>query len=126
MELQEAKRQANICQWRQMVYECRNSGMTVAQWCQTHQISIKAYYYRQRQVWKAESTGANDSAKIGPTVLPAPGFAEVKLPQPHTITSPASEAPAITIKQGKLVYEIRNGADPELLRQILCLVNDHV
>lgn len=37
-----------------------------------------------------------------------------------------SEQPVITIRRGKLVCEIRNGTDPELLRQILRLVDHHV
>lgn len=100
--------------------------MTVAQWCQARQISVKTYYYRQRQVWKAGNPEAKDVSIGSLTALPAPGFAELKLPQSVQPINPALEMPAITIKRGKLVCEIRNGVNPELLRQILCLVNDHV
>ena len=124
MELRTAKQQANLCEWRQMVYECRGSGMTVTQWCKAHQILPKTYYYRQHQVWKTESSGKSDITASCGSALPAATFAEVQIPPPQR-GNPISEAAAITIRRGKLVCEIRNGTDPELLRQILRLVNEH-
>jgi len=125
MELRSAKHQANLCEWRQMVYECRNSGLPVRRWCIAHHLSVKTYYYRQREVWKAE--GAGESIPVNATVpeLPAPSFSEIQFP-PSTQIVPVSEQPVITIRRGKLVCEIRNGTDPELLRQILRLVDNHV
>ena len=86
---------------------------------------MKTYYYRQREVWKAE--GAGESIPVNATVpeLPAPSFSEIQFP-PSTQIVPVSEQPVITIRRGKLVCEIRNGTDPELLRQILRLVDNHV
>ncbi len=43
----------NLAQWQQMVYDCRNSGMTVRAWCAAQGISEKSYYYRQRKVLEA-------------------------------------------------------------------------
>ena len=43
-----------------MVYDCRNSGVTVKAWCASQGISEKSYYYRQRKVWEAaQQAGMN-------------------------------------------------------------------
>ncbi len=124
MEIQEAKHRAKLCEWQQMVYECRNSGIPVTRWCKEHQLSVKTYYYRQRQVWKAATAKVNDMAEEFKQTPRFPAFAEVRLPQPQPIHR-TSEPPAITVRRGKLVCEIHNGADPELLRQVLHLVDEH-
>ena len=124
MEIQEAKHRAKLCEWQQMVYECRGSGMPVTRWCKEHQLSVKTYYYRQRQVWKAASAKTNDMTEERLPSSRLPVFTEVRLPQSQAIHS-VTEPPAITVRRGKLVCEIHNGADPELLRQVLHLVDEH-
>ena len=36
--------QNKLAQWVQIVSECRDSGMSVRQWCQEHGINISSYY----------------------------------------------------------------------------------
>lgn len=57
MKLQEAKREAMIAQWREMVRSCRSSGETVEAWCRKQGIPTTTYYRRQKQVWEQESQG---------------------------------------------------------------------
>ena len=54
MKLQEAKREAMLQQWREMVYQCRNSGQTVEAWCREHGIPVATYYRCQKLVWEQE------------------------------------------------------------------------
>lgn len=43
--------QNKLAQWVQIVSECRDSGMSVRQWCQAHDINISSYYRWQRKVY---------------------------------------------------------------------------
>ena len=43
--------QNKLAQWVQIVSECRDSGMSVRQWCQEHDINISSYYRWQRKVY---------------------------------------------------------------------------
>ena len=43
--------QNKLAQWVQIVSECRDSGMSVRQWCQEHGINISSYYRWQRKVY---------------------------------------------------------------------------
>ena len=52
-ELSQLNHNKNLAHWQQLVYDCRNSGMTVKAWCAENGISEKTYYYRQRKVWDA-------------------------------------------------------------------------
>ena len=52
-ELIQLNHHRNLAQWQQLVYDCRNSDMTVKAWCAENGISEKTYYYRQRKVWDA-------------------------------------------------------------------------
>ena len=36
--------------WADMVMRCRNSGLTITDWCQAEGINLTTYHYRQRQV----------------------------------------------------------------------------
>ena len=86
MEIQEAKHRAKLCEWQQMVYECRGSGMPVTKWCKEHQLSVKTYYYRQRQVWKAASAQSSDTVDQRTLSPRLPAFAEVPLASSQPIT----------------------------------------
>lgn len=121
MKLQDAKREIMLQQWREMVYQCRNSGQTVAEWCQAHNIPTATYYRRQKLVWEHESRKLPEK-DVRPQVLQpvenkVPAVIE---PVPYFRTSAADEAsPRITLQKGEWKLEIRNGADVTLLRQIL-------
>lgn len=121
MKLQDAKREAMLKQWREMVYQCRNSGETVAAWCQAQNIPTATYYRRQKLVWEHESGKLPEKIVRGQALqavenkLPA-----VIEPVPYFPTSAADEdIPRITLEKGEWKLEIRNGADVTLLHQIL-------
>lgn len=121
MKLQEAKREAVLQQWREMVYQCRNSGETVAAWCKAHNIPTATYYRRQKLVWEHGSRKLPEKI-VRPQALQPVGnkLPSVIEPVPYFPTSAADEAsPHITLQKGEWKLEIRNGADVSLLRQIL-------
>ena len=123
MKLQDAKREAMLQQWREMVYQCRNSGQTVEAWCREHSIPVATYYRRQKLVWEQEKEKL--PAKIPrmqalqPTrnSLPTATFEAI----PCSALQAADEIShaQIVLQKGEWKLEIRNGADILLLRRIL-------
>ena len=51
--IMEIKNKVRISEWSEMVRDCRGSGLTVQQWCNSNGINIKTYYYRLRNVREA-------------------------------------------------------------------------
>ena len=121
MKLQDAKREAMLQQWREMVYQCRNSGRTVAAWCQAHNIPAATYYRRQKLVWEHESRKLPEKIVRPQALQPAENkLPAVIEPVPYFSRSAADEkSPRITLQKGEWKLEIWNGADVTLLRQIL-------
>lgn len=39
MNVTELKHQVKLKEWHERIMECRSQGVTVAQWCQEHQIN---------------------------------------------------------------------------------------
>lgn len=125
MQLEEAKREANLRKWREGVYNCRNSGQTVAGWCRERGITPKTYYRWQKLVWEHESSAVAKRAaeqskfvKTGAAVA-AVTFEAVPLMGGET---KRMSLPEIRIRRGEWAVEIRGGADILLLRQILELL----
>ena len=148
MRLQEAKSQVKLQKWRELVYECRNSGQTIKRWCAEHGISEGTYYAGQKRVWDAEArqlcTGIPESVTLpvgdeDRTVITAPLFSEISLVPPKAIDyQPVSEpitanetetsmssnsasdpAPSIVVRKGKFTLEVRNDVNLALLQLVL-------
>ena len=126
MKLQDAKREAILKQWREMVHDCRNSGQTVAAWCREHSMPVATYYRRQRLVWEQESRKLPVKS-IGSQMIQAEERQLVPVnfePVPYREAQQADavEAAQIILRKGEWSIEIRNGADVMLLRHVLELL----
>lgn len=126
MKLQDAKREAGLQQWREMVHDCRNSGQTVAAWCSEHSMPVATYYRRQKLVWEQESRKLPGKS-IGSQMIQAEERQMVPVtfePVPYyeTQRTDAAKTAQIILRKGEWNMEIRNGADVTLLRQILELL----
>ena len=53
MQLQEIRKQVHLQEWTQMVMDCRNSGLSIENWCAQNGVNLKTYYYRHRRVFEA-------------------------------------------------------------------------
>ena len=55
-------RQYRLREWAEQIQECKNrpAEVTVAQWCDQHDITTSNFYYRQREVRKALLTTVQD------------------------------------------------------------------
>ena len=123
MRLQDAKREAMLQQWREMVYQCRNSGQTVEVWCRERGIPVATYYRRQKLVWEHEKEKL--PAKMSRTQALQPENSNLPTATFEAIPCSVSQAAEdisnaqIVLRKGEWKMEIRNGADILLLRQIL-------
>ena len=52
-KIKRVKAQLRLQQWAERISECQASTMTVAAWCEAHDINIKTYYYWLRKVREA-------------------------------------------------------------------------
>ena len=131
IELSKLNHHKNLALWQQMVYDCRNSGMTVRAWCEKQGITEKSYYYRQGKVWKATQREGQSRQE---TTLPTPGTARQSalaaiIPCARPLVPEQQEpvaAPALVLRSDTWTVEVHAGCDQDLLRLVLRTVKQHV
>lgn len=101
--LQKFNSNQNLLEWSERIASCRNSGMSVKDWCKTNGIPLSTYYNQQRKVFEAAKSSAVSEQK--------PQFTEIRLPQ-------RSVAPLATIRIRDIEADIYPGADEETIRTI--------
>lgn len=101
--LQEYNSKQNLFAWSQRISECRNSGMSVREWCKENGIALSTYYNQQRKVFEAAKKAAKDEDHTE--------FAEIRLPG-------QSNAPIATLRIGEAEADIYSGADEASIRVI--------
>ena len=104
--LQEFNANKNLLEWSERIASCRNSGMSVKDWCKANGIPLSTYYNQQRKVFEAAKSAEGRKSK--------PQFTEIRIPQ-------RSCTPAATIRIGDAEADIYPGADEKTIRTI-CLV----
>ena len=68
--LQVYNEQNKLAQWAQTVAQCRESGLSVRQWSQEHNINVSSYYKWKRKVYaKAQEQQESQFAEITPAEL---------------------------------------------------------
>ena len=100
--LQVYNEQNKLVQWAQVVAQCRDSGLSVRQWCQEHGVNVSSYYKWQRKVYDAAK--AQQESR----------FVEVTPVQPVDIGSIA-----VTVRIAGAEAEIHNGADAATVEAVL-------
>ena len=98
--LQAYNHNRKLAEWAQRVQSCRESGLSVRQWCAANGLSTKTYYYWQRRLFQmSEAAG--------------PRFAKIEAPV-HTAGHIAA-----SVRIGTAQAEIYNGADAETLKALV-------
>ena len=100
--LQVYNEQNKLAQWAQVVAQCRDSGLSVRQWCQEHGVNVSSYYKWQRKVYAAAK--AQQESR----------FVEVTPTQPLAVSSVA-----VTIRIAGAEADIHNGADVATVETVL-------
>lgn len=85
--------------WGQRIAACRNSGMTVREWCSQEGLSEKTFYYWQRKLYQM--------------VLEESSFVEVP-----TTSVPANRIIA-TVQISGVCASVHSGADEQTLASLL-------
>ena len=101
--LQEFNASQKLLEWSERIASCRNSGMSVREWCKVNGIPLSTYYNQQRKVYEASRSAAESEQK--------PQFTEIRVPQ-------SSCTLVATIRIGDAEADIYPGADEETLRTI--------
>ena len=95
-----------LTQWKAIIEDRIQSGMTINEYCAQHQLSRNAYFYWLRRVKKA--------------AIKASGFDFVELPTPDTSpTISAPSDPSISIAVNGLTINIHQTFSKVLLSDIL-------
>ena len=97
--------------WAEIIHDCKNSGLTVLQYCQEHGLSKNAYFYWLKRVKAAtlESAGID--------------FVEIPVPNEKSNQSTAFDTEAI-VTVGKVDIRINSHTSKALLTQILEVASD--
>ena len=68
METKAVTNQIRLSQWNQIVHDRNESGLSVADYCEQHELSINAYYYWLRKIRQAaiEASGIHFSELTAP------------------------------------------------------------
>ena len=103
-ELQVYNEPQKLAEWSDIVSQCRNSGLSVRQWCQENQINISNYYKWQRKIYAL-----------------AKAQQEVQFAKLETAVTDAA-AIAVSIRVGTVTADIHNGADPATVETVLRLL----
>ena len=101
--LQKYNSKQHLREWSERINACRNSGMSVREWCKGNGIALSTYYNQQRKVFEAAKTAAEEEHHTK--------FAEIRLPR-------QSNAPIATLRIGKVEADIYSGADEETIRTV--------
>ena len=102
-ELQQLNGQNKLALWAARISECRNSGLSVKNWCKEHGVGEQTYYKWQRRVF-ALAKAQHESQ-----------FAEVT----PVMTNLGVRQPAITVRAAGVCADIHNGADPATVEAVL-------
>lgn len=100
--LQVYNEQAKLAQWAQVVSQCRDSGVSVRQWCQENGVNVSPYYKWQRKVYAAAQAQQERS------------FVEVTPVHPAAVIGVA-----VTLRIAGAELEIHNGADAATVEVVL-------
>ena len=120
MGVEAIKHEALLQEWTGRFAQCRSSGMTVKAWCEAQGISIKKYYYWERQV-VAKASGQADMPitsqpgmlmRVNPAALPD-----------GDLTATQSE---IRIRYGESVITMPAGSSMEAVAELVKALNRHV
>lgn len=114
MNVNAAKHQAKLLEWKGRVADCRSSGMSVKHWCEENDCSPRTYYRweqeilgKVRQITKAESQ---------PVLAELPVIKALPLQECSKRRDPF--VPVLVIRFGQVELELSNAVSSELLSQV--------
>ena len=74
MRVSDVKREYQLQEWSGMLRECKESGLTVKNWCAERGITEHAYYYRLRKLRRAACDALQQTQPVQLAEIPLDGF----------------------------------------------------
>lgn len=113
--MDKSTREVRLATWAGVIRECRQSGMTVRNWCSQNNVNEKQFYYWQRCVRKELYEAATSE-----NALSVESNRFVELPVPHENTVLRTDFQTVAIAHiGNASIELSNSASPELIHALL-------
>lgn len=103
-----AKSSYRMEQWKQLILECRNSGLKVDEWCEQNNLSHHAYYYWLRKI------------RMAALAEQAGGFQPVAFKKLQVLnTGTSSSGPGVVIHLPAASLEVREGTSQATVEAVL-------
>lgn len=113
MNATKLKHQHKLQTWTPIIHECKNSGMTVKDWCVENDINEKRFYYWQRRVREEVLAPAMTSQQVNPSFI--------RIPNQAPRSSPDFQ-PDMVLNYGNLRMELKNSVTSELLDKVIQVI----
>ena len=136
MNVNDAKHQARLAEWKMLIAQCRSSGLSVKQWCAENGRDPSTYYRWEREIFGRIKNGSgkkteelSPAARPEPPAVQQPVLAELTVAEPTLATSAVRPEPekfhaAAVIRVGRLEMELSNAVSPRLMQQLKELVSN--
>lgn len=113
MNAKNLKHQHNLQVWMPIIHDCKNSGLTVKNWCVQNDVNEKRFYYWQRRVREEILAPAITSKENAAT------FIQIPKAQPN---SSVAFYPDMVLDCGDLRVELKNSVSSDLLEDIIRVI----
>ena len=107
----EIRTKVRMAQWQSIIKECKESDMTVAEFCEDRNISWHAYYY-----WLRKNREYITQPKTTETEF-------VQLPSPTEVAAPTNPG-TITIHIGGVAVEVEGNVNRASLKNVLKVLQE--
>lgn len=136
MNVNDAKHQARLAEWKMLVAQCRSSGLSVKQWCAENSRVPSTYYRWEREIFGRIKNGCSKkteelppATRPEPPAVQQPVLAELAVAEPTFAASTVQPEPerfhaAAVIRVGKIEMELSNAVSPKLMQQLKELVSN--
>jgi len=119
MGVRKLKHEALLQEWTARIGECRASGMSVKTWCETQGVSIKTYYY-----WEKQFVEKVKEQALLPTA-PQTGALYRINPEALLCGNDNSTEACIMIRYGETVITMPAGSTEESIAELVKALNRH-
>lgn len=111
-------------EWKDLIQECRTSGLGDKEWCEQHGIPISTFYTKITRLRRKASeipAAKHRVIRESQQVVPLPIMDEVSIPYPN-IAADTGELPAVTLKIKDYRIEISNHAARDTILNTLSVL----
>lgn len=110
-------------QWKQIITNCNNSGISKKQWCLENGINEKSFYYYQKVLRDELIESSKEECNL-PSFVDVTSQLQTTDTYEHTPVIPVlNNKPDLVIRKGDLSFEISNTISSSLLRTLGGMLN---